>query len=684
MKKYYPRPLWFWNCKPTAEKIEELMQECARCDGYAGFGILPFDACELQYMSEEYLSLYRVALEKAKELGLKICLYDEWWFPSGWAGGLLQKKYPEACAKRLDSDEVPAARGKNTITVPQDGKLMAAVFVSEHGRTDVENCIKKGTLCFEADSDGTVMFFMLRNANWNHVDYLNAERVKKFIEVTHEAYYKAFSEYFSTVIDSVFYDEPQFYGAAGRMWTESFNARFEQKYGFSPTTLYPALFYDIGKDTAFARNALLSVRADMYAEGFVRTVQEWCTAHGVTLTGHVDQEEVPNPAGMTGDLMKSFMYQDIPGVDEIAFCKRASKAYKIVSSSAVNFDKRLVMTECFGAMPDLDADGMYREAYDLFTKGINYIVPHAVWLSDDPEKVVFKPELSYRNSKFKEAIPPFNAFCARLSEALQTRVAVNSVGVLYPIESLYSEYTFNWGGDPYLGGPTWDKNDYMELGEYLMHDLACDFTFVHPDALANAVVEKGEIRLRNTSHVQNYKIIFLPGMRAVSAATMEKLCGFVESGGIVIATCELPRKSAERGRDADVQSYCKQLFGRTQIGTAVTVKEFNGGYGVCIPPRSYAEIKRFLAMRTLDTHVVTPSTGLQYIHKRGDDDVWLFYAGENDADTLVRLDGKYELTAVDPMDGKQIPLCTKSANATEFKLQIKKDTGILIYGKHGK
>ena len=105
IKNFGTRPLWFWNALPTEKSITEVMENCAKKDGFAGFGILPYDACTLEYMGEEYLRLYGVVLREAKRLGLKICLYDEWWFPSGSAGGILKKKYPEACAKRLDMEE---------------------------------------------------------------------------------------------------------------------------------------------------------------------------------------------------------------------------------------------------------------------------------------------------------------------------------------------------------------------------------------------------------------------------------------------------------------------------------------------------------------------------------------------------------------------------------------------------
>ena len=85
---YGTRPLWFWNDLPTEESIREIMENCSRQDGYAGFGILPYKACGLQYMSDEYLRLYGVVLREARRLKLKMCLYDEWWFPSGGAGGI--------------------------------------------------------------------------------------------------------------------------------------------------------------------------------------------------------------------------------------------------------------------------------------------------------------------------------------------------------------------------------------------------------------------------------------------------------------------------------------------------------------------------------------------------------------------------------------------------------------------
>ena len=65
----------------------------------------------------------------------------------------------------------------------------------------------------------------------------------------------------------------------------------------------------------------------------------WADAHGVALSGHLDQEEAPNPVGTQGDLMKVFRHQQIPTVDDIWFTGRSNTSYKIVSSAAFNYDR---------------------------------------------------------------------------------------------------------------------------------------------------------------------------------------------------------------------------------------------------------------------------------------------------------------------------------------------------------
>ena len=274
-------------------------------------------------------------------------------------------------------------------------------------------------LCFVCVKDGDP-----------NVDYLDPDAVRLFVEDTHQRYYDRFPEAFGEVITETFCDEPTLYRAQGRIWTERFNERFEAAHGFSPEALYPALWYDTGPGTAAARNYLFGFRARLYAEGFMKTIHDWAAAHGIRSTGHQDQEEVLNPVSVAGDLMLCGKYMDVPGIDKIGGDRPAELFYKVVSSSAANWDKRLVMSETFGAMGDIPVRELYTIAMEQYTKGINQLIPHAVWYND--ADVTFLPELSYRNPLYNEALPAFNRFLARLNYLLQPEGrTVADIAMLY-------------------------------------------------------------------------------------------------------------------------------------------------------------------------------------------------------------------------------------------------------------
>ena len=167
--EYRPRPLWFWNSAGRKlsgigrEGISEIMTRSVRESRYAGFGILPewLDG----YMSDTYLDLYGQALETARQLGIKMCLYDENGFPSGSAGGLLAEKYPNDTMKRLDKEELEATGPCSVELLLHPGKdaqyIGAVLFetntkkrinISEHFLPDPQERL---TACFLSERTDT-------------------------------------------------------------------------------------------------------------------------------------------------------------------------------------------------------------------------------------------------------------------------------------------------------------------------------------------------------------------------------------------------------------------------------------------------------------------------------------------------------------------------------------------------
>jgi hypothetical protein len=662
-REWSPRPLWFWNAPPSEAETDAIMEGCGAI-GYAGFGILPTPEMGLSFMGPEYLDRYEEAVAKAAALRMRMCLYDEFWFPSGSAGGLLTARYPEALSKRLDLTSADVS-GPATVRLDAPaGTPMAAVAMNAETleRLDLSGYLRDGRLEWEAPPGPwkAMLFTCVPDGARGLVDYLDREAVARYVSLTYEPYYQRLGRYFGSTIDSAFYDEPTFHWVqGGRAWTPAFSARFGERRGYDPSLLYPALWFDIGPETASARNALFGFRAELFADGFVRTIADWCQAHGVALTGHVDQEEVVNPTGLCGDLIRCFQDQPIPGIDQIGTYGRASKAYKIVSSAATNYDRRLVMTECYGAM-DLPVPNLYREAMDQFAKGINLMVPHAVWYST--RSITFPPELSYRTEPYATELPAYNHYIARLQRVLQQGHPVVDIGVLYPIAGLQAGYRFDVG-TPYEGGVIPPEADYMDVGEQLSLSLRHDFTFVHPATLDARCTVRGEaLVLQHPEWSQHYRVFVVPGGTAVSASNLLKLKLFYDQGGKVIFTTCLPRHSTEPGRGATVRTVCREMLGAaaSEPSAAFAVHEnARGGKAYFVPTPDTRSLTAVLAdaLPAPDVRWDDPPTvaggNLSCLHKTiGGRDVY-FFANSSDTqvDTTVTLRGGLEPELWDPHTG---------------------------------
>ena len=561
------RPLWFWNGPVSKARTDEILEKSA-ASGYYGFGILPSKGMEPGFMTPDYLARYGEALDKAKSLGMKMCLYDEFWFPSGSAGGQLAREYPEALSKRLDMAIVDV-EGPASLREPlPPGVLMSVVAMSKRTlqRFDLTSRVKDGELAWDVPS-GTwqvMIFTCVPDGAKGLVDYLDPTAVEKFLRLTYEKYYAAFPRHFGTTIDSAFFDEPTMgWGEGCRVWTGQFNRKFKERYGYDPAMLYPAMWTDIGPQTAAARNALFGFRAELYAEGFVGTVARWCKQHRILLTGHQDQEEVVNPVCLSGDLIKCFKYQDIPGVDEVFKYGRGSCAYKVVSSAATNYDRPLVMAECYGAMKDMPKAMLYKEAMDLFAKGINLMVPHAVWY--DPEHAIFPPELSWRSPTYGPELPAYNKYVGRLQRMLQGGQHVVDLAVLYPIATMQAIQRFDRPRAPFglahsdrpaLHGTGRDAQPPRPRRLHLSPSR-------HPGSKCG--VERGQIHLRNSLNPQNYRVVILPNLSVIGAANMRAIKDFYDQGGDVVAIGRLPDRSSELNGDAIVRQCVTAVFGTPSL-----------------------------------------------------------------------------------------------------------------------
>ncbi len=681
-----PIPLWFWN--NTQVSVSPLVQQLGQMvetDGYGGCAILPFGTgFRPDYLSEGYFHLYGEAVSKARALGAHMSIYDEYGFPSGSMGAIngsgvttFMNNHPEHTIKRLDKTEYRVGSGATfNRQIALQGKLMSVVAWNTNTKEIVP------LRDYYDEETGQVTWTAPKQSGWRvmvcqcvkdgdpNVDYLSSEAVSLFIQDTHEAYYQHFSDDFGQTIVSTFFDEPTMYRAQGRMWTGDFNEQFEARYGFSPEALYPALWYDIGDKTAYARNLLFSLHSTLYSEGFMKTISDWATEHGILATGHQDQEEIVNPTCVSGDLMLVGKHLAMPGIDKIGGGRPTEDFYKVVSSSANNWDKAFVMSETYGAMGNISVETLYQIAIEQYTKGINHLIPHAVWYNDGD--VTFLPELSWRNPLYNTELPRFNAFLSRLNYVLAREGRhVADVAVLYPIQTQYAGHYFDGPKGYYEGGVDVPGTDYPQVSHYLTDDLGIDFTYLHPEVLDDrCTVADGLLNMNNTINHEHFSVIVLPGVRVISLSNMRKIKEAWEQGVKVIFTTQRPQQAADGAEgNAEVQSIVASMLDATE----------NKAYFLPSPSAStLAEVME----ECLPERDVLFSEGthpFNYIHKviDGHD---VFFFGNVDAtsatNTIRVKTTASKLTLLDPHSGKTTDL--SQSDGGTFSLTLRPSQSVFL------
>jgi hypothetical protein len=670
----------------------------------------------VEFLSPEYFKLYDVGVQEAKKQGLEVVLYDDYSFPSGTAGGLLYSKFPQYAAKSLNMAEQDITGPKKIDLVIPTGIYMGSVLMNRdtHELVDVSSSGKAGHLITTVPKGNwKAMAFYLVEGNATVVDYLDPKAMTAYISLTYDRYNQYLGKYFGNLITQTFYDEPSMHHA-DRMWTPDFNAAFQKRYGYSPMKYYPALWYDIGPDTAAARDALFGFRASLYEENYIKRLDDWCREHNIQFGGHTDQEEPANPTPLTGDLIKMFKYQTIPTIDDIWWPGRSNISYKIVTSSGFNYDHRIIRAETYAAYRGLTDKMAFQVAMDQYAMGINSQVPA-------------------RTVQPKRA--ELNDYVGRLSYMLQGGRHVADVAVLYPIDSLHADY-HNAGGVQFPlaagekapvvtetayareGGPA-PGADYQTIGDDLFRASRVDYTYLHPEVLVeNCTIDHGKLVLNNKENREEYKVLVLPAGDVISVAAANKIKAFYDQGGAVIATEQLPTHSAEFGKDREVQQAMADIFGvakdeplkadlkRAQDRQNYYVfwyyvkKNAAGGQAYYLPNTHPWLLDNILnmALPVRDVNIQEPlgelrygaeyEGALTYIHKVKDDRDIYFFANSSpkDIDTKVVLPGHKTLTIWNPHTGAQEPAEVTAGDAngqpiTTVHLKLASVTSLLFVGQ---
>ena len=439
--EFRPAPFWVWNGKVTREDVDRMLPEFKK-QGFGGVFIHPRPGMETVYLSEDWFDLWRYSLEKGKELGLEVWIYDENSYPSGFAGGHVQSEWPESYDHATElvptvTEVLPEDLSPYSICLRQEGESF--VDITGEPRTDAP-----GRYFLYQEKKPEAQRWL---GGFPYVDLLYPGTTEHFIDITMRGYEQRFGADLGGTIKGVFTDEPHW-----QRWTPGLFEAFESDWGYDLRTHLPMLKEEIG-NWKQVRYHHLSTKLRLFVEHWSKPWNAYCRERGLIWTGHYWEHEWPNMK-RSADNMAMYAWHQMPGIDMLynrydSISPRAQfgnvRSVKEVRSVANQIGQTRILCESYGG-------GGWDETFEDFKRlgdweyalGVNFMCQHFSPVTIEGVRKFDYPDYFYPYSPWWEDYGVLNDHFARLSLVLSQGEQRNDVLLLEPNSTLWMYYTHRY------------------------------------------------------------------------------------------------------------------------------------------------------------------------------------------------------------------------------------------------
>lgn len=596
MPKFYQRVLagsyenhvlpFLWQKGESHEVIADYLERIASCDIHE---VCLESRTHPDFMGEGWWRDLDFIIERCRDLGLKIWLFDDAHFPTGCANGALGGLREDDLLRKTvlvhrTMDIVgPAPRMSVAITNPLNAteRFYAAVGIEDGEPYEIaydtvcDDGGKPARLVFDAPKGLTQLMLMFTSKKTGYRDeYINMvdkASCDQLIRAIYEPHYEHVGTEFGKTIIGFFTDEPGFMnergatlasgvtdtvigkGDASLPWSDELDRRLRAKLGSSFELQLPYL-WNREPAGAYVRHSYMDVATELYRECFDENLGTWCREHGVMHIGHVIEDK-GNHAHLgqgAGHFFRALGGQDMAGVDIVinqllpgmdqgmhSYGRGSwdmeffTYALARLGSSAAHIDplkRGRCMAEVFGAFGWHEGLKEMKWIADHFlVRGVNWYVPHAFSQAEFPD--VDCPPHFYahgNNPQFRQ-FGTLMSYINRVSTLLSGGVACAEAAVLYHADA-------EW-----CGAFTPIQKVARELTR-----AQIGFDFVPEDAFSDkeryevvCSTEGGEPRFAVNG--QEYRCLIVPQAEFIGSATLEFIVRAVKGGLPVFVVDGLPR-----------------------------------------------------------------------------------------------------------------------------------------------
>jgi|WetSurMetagenome_2_1015567.scaffolds.fasta_scaffold00452_16 hypothetical protein len=552
-REYTTAPFFVWNAEITKDEIAKDMISFKNAGSSQVF-IHPRPGLITEYLSDNWFELYQYTVEKGKELGMDVWIYDENSYPSGFAGGHVPDEMPESYnqgqgLKLTKFETFPDTCDKYYLCLKEINGAFTDItssLLNEKGKTGKYFLFSK-TYNEKSDWYG----------GFSYVDLLYPGVTQKFIKLTMTGYEKYLGSEFGKTIPGTFTDEPQIGSPGGIRWTPDLFDVFMKQWHYDLKTQLPSLYDEVG-DWKKVRHNYTQTLLQLFIDRWAKPWNKWCEEKGLKFTGHYWEHEWPNMRP-GGDNMAMYAWHQLPAIDMLFnqwddSTTRAQfgnvRSVKELASVANQTGRQRKLSETYGGSGwDISFTDMKRNGDWEYALGVNLMNQHLTYFTlAGARKYDYPPSFDYHEPWWND-YKYLNDHYARLSLALSSGRQINDILVLEPTTSA-------WLYDSYVN----PNHKYAEIGQVFqtfvttLEKNQVEYDLGSENIIKDmGVVTKGKFGVGQATYT---RVVIPPLTENLDRSTYKLLDRFVSGGGTLIAF------SVPTLVDGSPDAGLKELFGK--------------------------------------------------------------------------------------------------------------------------
>ncbi len=535
--EYRSAPLWDWNEQVTEEGIDFQMKEFKKA-GIGGVFVHPRPGLLTEYLSDDWFHLFDYSVQKGKELGMKVWIYDENSYPSGFAGGHVPAEMPDSYKHGSGLNyEV-----QDKLNVQLSDTIAVILKKTDSGYIDITSSAQQ-----EMGKEGSYSIFRKSyppKSPWyggfSYVDLIYKGVTEKFIDITMKRGYEKNQADFGKTLSGIFTDEPNLRAtsAKGMMirWTPDLWDAFQQRWGYDLRPNLVSLIDESG-NWKKVRHDYYELLLELFIDRWAKPWNAYCTEKNLAWTGHYWEHGWPEPTeGFDEQAM--YIYHQQPGVDMLGNRLDTAglggqfgneRAVRELHSAANQAGHRRTLSETYGGGGwQMTFETQKRLVDWEVVMGVNFVDQHLSYYSlNGVRKFDYPPSFSYHEPWWND-YKLMGDYIGRICMAMSAGEQINHTLVLQPNATAWM-YFSRKDKKPEIDKIRDGFKHFVYLMEqqHLEYDLGSENVLKTIGSVSGKTLKVGQ---------RDYSLVVIPAeMENIDKSTFELLKNYIDNGGKVLS-----------------------------------------------------------------------------------------------------------------------------------------------------